>query len=232
MKTSTVKYLKVYLVVYFVEEKKVIYIQRKGEDRLFTPVRVINPKLLDKKIYRVVDKDEVFEYGIYRINPNSWYVLGKDKEARKIFGMYLNSHHPLLKDLFIRASTEDPPSFFYQDAGIKRVLLEKFHNNLDFGIFDVDAGKIVVRRMNNKEALYKLKNILADMYNIPELKIFNDKINSMTKEFEKLKKRMNVLSDRRNALISTPNTDPNYLQKTEELKLIEKKLLYSPLWLE
>jgi len=219
--------------LYFVKLNRIIYVQRKSEDKFFAPVEVISSeKFLDKKVYRVVSKEKVFEYGIYKMNPNAWYVLGKDKEARKIFGMYLNRHHPSLKDLFIRATTEDPPLFFYQEHEIKRILLEKFHNNLDYGIFDVKEGKIVVRSMPNKEIIHKLKNIIGEMNETPELRIFSSKIKSMMEETQKLKRKLNILSDQKNNLLSTSLTDPEHLQKIEELKMIEKKLLYSPLWVE
>jgi hypothetical protein len=198
--------------------QKITYVQRKDEDRLFAPIQILDPKFLKREIYRVVDPDDVFECGIYRMNPNAWYILGKDKESRKIFGMYLNSHYELLKNLFIRARTEDPPSFFYQDSEAKRFLLEKFHNNLDYGIFDIDAGKIKIRRMTNKEALHKLEKMLSDMCNIPKLKLYKDEIDSMVEKVEKLKEKMN-------ALLEEKRDVP--LLKVEELKKLEEKLLYS-----
>jgi hypothetical protein len=217
-------------------EQKVIYKKESEESTL--PVPVLPPQ--DRKIYRIENREEVFEYAIRRLNPNFWYVFGHKKTHRDIFGMYLNEHHPELKNLFLRAVLEDPPDYFnLKDTELKGVLLTKFHNNQNYGIFDIDRGKIKVRRMNNREAVRKLRAILIDIQGIYEgkkksrLRLFKKEAQSLMRKLNKIQTNLESLEEayKEQALTEVHPDDPERFLKLVKRKELEEKLYYAPLWI-
>ena len=186
---------------------------------------------LDADVYVIEDRDKVFECATYMMNPNVWYVLGADAKSREMFGKYLISHHLGLEDLFLKARTTNPPDFFGQDWMLKALLLKKFHNNFDYGIFDVEGGKIKIRRMLNKEAVHKLEKILEDMHKVAGGSNLKHLYRMETKA-SLLRQKLEELTQEKVELENVSLVDPEYFKAQCMLKELQKVLLYSPLWLQ
>lgn len=217
-------------------EQKLLYVTKEGQDGIFTIPQETYQALAaeELKIYKVHDPDEVLRVGLYRTNPHFFYILGSNP---KLFGAYLNSHHPDLKNIFLVSLTEDPPFFSLQDNIVKDIIIRKFNGNPLYRIFDVEDGRIKARRyISNREAEKIVKCILLDCIRVYELsddsmlRVFKDEAKSL---MQKVSKFSDAIEKIRKEYVKKANDIDvaNLPQWQKEIDRLKKKLDNAvPLW--
>lgn len=219
-------------LVYLQKDEEILGLEKQQYERL-APEQLTDVKTLRELATVDVKKDEALKTALNDMNPHFSYIFG-DKIG--VFGAYLNSHHPELEFYFLRTNLPDPPDYTnIKDFTLKGHLTKKFHWNRHYKLFDIDKGKVKLRRnMPNVEAIKIIRCILLDCARVyewgedkdlirvlkEEAKSLMPKLDEIVKKLESLRKEYGEIE----AFAPNPNYDSEREADLKEREELWKKV--------